>query len=223
MTDYGSLLTLRELRLQGPAAVLRQLGDQLEAELPSEAWNRDKEKEASWRESGFGDDGTFVFVRQESGVLPRASLFLHMEGDSAEITNIVPLDVSELRADQYNAIIEDFLTSGLGAVIDKLGLALQVTDGVQPITTWLSNEAAKKLWSFSRLANHSTGSAHPKDRERWLSFIIQAHQDNCELSASLLERWLIEVEQWYSDDARDLAIEYEFGRELLKQFSHRLA
>jgi hypothetical protein len=71
------------------------------------------------------------------------------------------------------------------------------------------------LRRFSILANHGTGSAHPLDRERWFAFLLHCHQDRCELDTDMLQRWLME-QGWTFERASDLAIEYEFGRGLLK-------
>jgi hypothetical protein len=59
------------------------------------------------------------------------------------------------------------------------------------------------------------GASHPYDRERWLRFLIRAHMDHVELDATTLSRWFIEEEHWDEDRAHDLAIQFDFARELL--------
>jgi hypothetical protein len=53
------------------------------------------------------------------------------------------------------------------------------------------------------------------DRERWFSFITAAYREQAALDPSSLESWLME-EGWQLERARELALEYEFGRALLK-------
>jgi len=79
----------------------------------------------------------------------------------------------------------------------------------------MSAETATCLRNFSHLANKGTGSAHPSDRQRWNAFVLSAHETGSNLDASMLARWLMEVEDWPSEVAEQLAVEYEYGRELL--------
>jgi hypothetical protein len=219
MTDFGSLLTFRDLDIEAPAPTLRQLGDQLETTLPATRWERDRKKEADMTAAISGADQAIVFIRKPDADLPGGSLSLVVTADEARVGNVVPLKLGQLTMAEYNAILEDFLTSGLQPLAAKLGLRLQTTAGIRPITDWLSEAAAEKLRRFSVAANQSTGSSHPSDYKRWLSFIIQAHRDGCALNAPLLRRWLQEVEHWPEDQAASLASEYDFGRDLLKQLS----
>jgi hypothetical protein len=71
---------------------------------------------------------------------------------------------------------------------------------------------------FSRLANKSTGAAHPMDKKRWYAFLIAAHRASKRLDSDQLARWLVEVEAWSAGRAQDLAIDYEFALGLLEQY-----
>jgi hypothetical protein len=75
--------------------------------------------------------------------------------------------------------------------------------------------AAEKFRYFSSCANKGTGASHPQDRERWNDLVLATHQERSTLDASTLRRWLVEVEEWPPEVADPLAIEYEYGRELL--------
>jgi len=60
------------------------------------------------------------------------------------------------------------------------------------------------------------------DAERWRAFLIAAHMERANLSAEDLSRWLREVEEWGQEEAEELAIEYEQGRDLLRAYDkHR--
>ena len=72
------------------------------------------------------------------------------------------------------------------------------------------------LKSFSNNANMST--LHPLDSERWRKFLLLAHKDKVDLDAQILTRWLVEEWRWPEDRAFDLAVEYEFARELLDDY-----
>jgi hypothetical protein len=97
----------------------------------------------------------------------------------------------------------------------RTGVAADATDTQADLEHWLSAAAAEKLRRFSSGANRGTGSSHPQDRERWNEFVLSAHQARSILDASTLRRWLVEVDQWPPEVADQLAVEYEYGRELL--------
>ena len=88
------------------------------------------------------------------------------------------------------------------------------------LTHWTSEEAAAALNRFSVTANKSTGSSHPSDRCRWFEFIFAAHRAQGRLDSDILARWLAEVEDWPSEVANDLVIQYEFGIALLTEYDH---
>jgi hypothetical protein len=48
MSDFGSLRNFRELKFTGASAALATLGDSLEAALPADRWERQKDKEKGW-------------------------------------------------------------------------------------------------------------------------------------------------------------------------------
>ena len=48
--------------------------------------------------------------------------------------------------------------------------------------------------------------------------LIAAHRTRASLDADRLARWLAEVEGWSDEAAHELAIDYEFGLGLLKQY-----
>jgi hypothetical protein len=59
------------------------------------------------------------------------------------------------------------------------------------------------------------------DRERWFDFLIALHRSGENPDVGLLERWLVEDEQWPDDIASELVSEYELARDLLSRFDPR--
>jgi hypothetical protein len=127
----------------------------------------------------------------------------------------VPCHQHQLSYQEYNAILEEFSERLLRPHSERVGLRVELTETQADLDDWLSAEAAERLRRFSACANKSTGASHASDRERWNDFVVAAHRDRSSLSASTLRRWLIEVEGWPPEVASQLAIEYNYGRELL--------
>lgn len=216
MIDRGSLKVFRELTITGSPDQLSMLGDAIQGHLPSQ-WQRSTEKENE-NANLFGSDSgpLFVFDRAATRELPAAGLAMLQEGDSISVINIVPLKLHSLSIDQYNAILQEFFEAAVLPAVTPRKLHATLTDEAFPITKWLSEPASEALQRFSSLANHSTGSSHPRDRERWFAFLVSAHRDRCTLDTDTLQRWLVEMGGWSADQASDLAIEYEFARDLLR-------
>ncbi len=170
----------------------------------------------------FGDKSLLVFERDSSGGLPASGVAMLIDGEKAEVVNIVPLEKSQLSAKEYNAVLVELTRTAIEPAAVGLGLKCELTDDLKPFTAWVSPEAGDALRRFSILANHGTGSSHPLDRERWFAFLLCCHRDRCELDTDMLQRWLMEQGDWSFERASDLAIEYEFGRGLLK-FAERNA
>jgi hypothetical protein len=70
----------------------------------------------------------------------------------------------------------------------------------RPRTTTLSSSSDQYGKMFRKIA---------------FNFVLAAHRERSSLHASTLRRWLIEIEGWAPDVAEQLAIDYEYGRELL--------
>lgn len=134
------------------------------------------------------------------------------------MSNIVPLQAGELGYGKYNAILRDFEKRIAAPAARKADFEVKTTAARQSIDDWVPSKVADALRRFSAWANKSTGSAHPADRKRWLEFLVEAHAANAELGSDDLVRWLAEVEGWDDDHAYELAIQYEFGLELLSEY-----
>ncbi len=218
--DLGSFLVFRELTVRGLYSALERLGGVIQKHLPGH-WRRDTIKEQE-NTRMFGDKSLLVFERDSSGGLPASGVAMLIDGEKAEVVNIVPLEKSQLSAKEYNAVLVELTRTAIEPAAVALGLKCELTDDLKPFTAWVSPEAGDALRRFSILANHGTGSSHPLDRERWFAFLLCCHRDRCELDTDMLQRWLMEQGDWSFERASDLAIEYEFGRGLLK-FAERNA
>jgi hypothetical protein len=193
------------------------------AEHLTVGWSRDLAREEEViRESAMK---FYCFACQQSPDRPAAKLFLtHAERRTTSwlyVSNIVPQEVRQLTFDQYNHILNEFDTRFAKPAADSIGVRVELSSPEQSIEDWLSPESAKLLTAFSHLANKSTGSTHPMDRERWYDFLIALHRSGENPNVGLLQRWLIEEEQWPDDIAFDLVCEYEFARGLLDRFEPR--
>jgi hypothetical protein len=205
----------RDLYLTGSPDQIRATVAEIERSL-SDRWRRDLESERRLKEGAINGRDAYCFARTARASEPAAALFLMEQDDgSLSVTNIIPREVGELSYDQYNAVIKEFHDRFAQPAAKKTGAVVALTADEKGIDSWLSTHAAKTLQSFSSLANKSTGSGHPLDRERWFAFLLAAHDERSELDCTTLRRWLVESERWSELAAMDLAVEYEFGRELL--------
>ena len=131
------------------------------------------------------------------------------------VSNIVPGEVSELTHDQYNTVLMDFHDNILRKLETDFPVTILATGDQRRIEDLMSSDTFKLFRSFSGLANKSTGSAHPMDRDRWYAFLIAVNRENSTLNTHDLMRWLTEVEKWPERTAHDLVIEFEFAKGLL--------
>jgi hypothetical protein len=186
-----------------------------------EGWFHDRETEnrlaalpTVGQSSCFGcfDDG----IRPDARCRPGATVILTAKGPGElYISNVIPHSRRQLDYDQYNRIVTEFYERFVLPAAATTGVVAELTDTQADLGRWLSDAAARKLRDFSSSANKGTGASLPQDRERWNNFVLAAHQDRSSLDASTLRRWLVEVEDWPPEVAEQLAIEYQYGRELL--------
>lgn len=186
-------------------------------------WRHDAEREGHIRNHASDDEDVIVLLREAFDDVDESGLVLWQEGKGYKVSNIVPRNVGELGITKYNAILQDFAAKVAEPAARVGGFDVELTSGHQSLEDWLDAEPATALRRFSRLANKSTGAAHPKDRERWYAFLIATHDASKRLDADQLVRWFVEVEDWSDDKAHELAIDYEFALGLLKQYDQSRA
>lgn len=193
----------------------------LATDKPPRNWTRDLGREKQLRSiSTDDDDRTFVFMRKAGSPRPSGALFVMLRSDRLEITNVVPLTYGSLTHDQYNSIVDEFAAHCRKLVLAAgLDITVSLSEDVVAMSALMSDNAWTLLQRFASLANPSSGSAHPMDFERWVAFIIRAHNDQAALDSETLARWLVEDRDWADDVAYSLGSEYSFGRRLLAAYS----
>ena len=177
---------------------------------------------APWRyseehQSVLGED-MMTFEREAGDHIHASALTLLERSDRFSVANIVPKEITELGINGYNDVLNDFVIRVVEPASNESIFSTCVGKREQCITDWTSREAALALSRFSGTANKSTGSSHPSDQQRWFEFLFAAHRANRELDTYTIGRWLVEIEQWPPEVARDLMLEYEFGTALLKEY-----
>ncbi|BDV42687.1 hypothetical protein GURASL_16100 [Geotalea uraniireducens] len=201
----------RDLYIRLNGARIKDLIEQFTAQC-GDHWHRalDREKDA-----GSMGEKAFSFEHTAGDGLERAGLSLFQkEGDTWYVPNIIPLDSSQLSHDQYNKILENFLDTIVRPSIAGLPVTAELSGDVVFLKDVVGEDVAVLLHNFSVLANKSTGSAHPCDRNRWFDFLIAVQRKHISLDTDLLIHSLME-DGWSEDRAHDLAIEYEFAIGLL--------
>ena len=213
----GTIPVFQELMLRNGSHDPGTLREALIANA-NHPWRYAPYREEGELPTGAKDDEFLAFHRLADDRLPAVGLIFWREDDGYRVSNIVPLETHQLAHAQYNDALQDFRARIVEPTANALGLTIEATAGEQSPEDWMSPDSVGRLERFSRNANKSTGSSHPFDRERWYAFIIGLHFERCEVDTEKLARWLGDVEHWSDEAALDLVIEYEFGRDLLKQY-----
>lgn len=197
----------KELQLRGSERDIDAVARLAQAQLP-QTWER-----VERADGGLADD-YIIFHFGGSPQVPAATLFLHNMGGAARVVNIIPDSADALTIDQYNRILEDFAN-----VVRPIAVArgINVTESSDEVDTshWLSERGAQLLNAFSRGANKSTGSSHPLDFQRWADFILEVFTSGQRIPVDLLARYLVEIQTWPDDQARELVLQYEFSLGIL--------
>lgn len=138
-------------------------------------WHHDQEREEDIRGHASDGEDVIVLVRDGFDDVDESGMVLWQEGEGYRVSNIVPRNVGELGITKYNAILPDFVARIAVPAASTSGFGIELTAPHQSLDDWLDAEPAAALRRFSRLANKSTGAAHPMDRERWYGFLIATH------------------------------------------------
>lgn len=217
MTDKN-IEVFQNLHLKGHTAA-SSVRESILAQV-QEPWHHDLEREEDLRDHAIDDEDVIVLVRDSFDDVDESGLVLWQEGEGYKVSNIVPRNVGELGITKYNAILRDFAARLAEPASRAGGFEVELSSPYQSLDDWLEAEPAAALRRFSRLANKSTGAAHPMDRDRWYTFLIATHHASNRLDTDQLVRWLVEVEHWTEEKAHELAIDYEFALGLLEQYDH---
>lgn len=147
---------------------------------------------------------------------PQATLTLWQQGNGYAVTNIVPLEKSQLNVEEYNLLLQDFVDSLVKPA--QAQIKIEITEPVRQLDSWISKNAADALRRFSTAANKSTTNSHPSDAKRWETFVVAVYLGKARLSTDTLTQWLVEIDGWDEQSAQDLAIDYEKGLSLLETY-----
>jgi len=209
MKTYGKL----SIDMRGRSL---EFGDLAEA-VATGGWTRDHSKEGVLRSGG---GVWFVFALRGHQTLPHAFLSITQELGKATgiffVPNVISPDRGQLSYDEYNQILESFVTSVLAPLKDQKAIDYDLNVMDIDFATLLPPPVYDRLCRFARTAKFM-GITHPADRERWMDFLVMSDKENAELHSDTLARWLVEVEGWEKEQASRLAEEYGFGRELLQR------
>ncbi|TXT25787.1 MAG: hypothetical protein FD131_4465 [Rhodocyclaceae bacterium] len=215
MTD-NSIEVFQNLHLKGRSSASSiRTGILAQVQAP---WHHDQEREEDIKGHASDGEDVIVLVRDGFDDVDESGMVLWQEGEGYRVSNIVPRNVGELGITKYNTILRDFVARIAEPAASTSGFNIELTSPHQSLDDWLDAEPAAALRRFSRLANKSTGAAHPMDRERWYAFLIATHHTSKRLDTDQLVRWFVEVEYWSEDTAHELAIDYEFALGLLEQY-----
>jgi hypothetical protein len=213
----------RDLYLRGESEQLAALMDEVGKNLPP-GWVRDRAIEGQLRALAETTKPTYSFVHKRDNRFPAASIYLREEEPGLLVSaNIVPRDKHRLSYGEYNAILEEFCERIVRPYAERRGVHVELTTDQADLNNWLSDKAAEKLRVFSTMAIKDIGCLHPLDHDRWIDFIVAAHDDRSRLDAPTLRRWLTELEGWRPQIADQLVSEYVFGGELLAFSQNRRA
>lgn len=135
------------------------------------------------------------------------------------VMNIVPNQTAKLSKKEYNDLLMEFYTKGLQPIIQKYdGTVVTLTEDTASIHDYMDEKSLQKFIDFSRTADKYIAFGHPRDRDLWNEFIIEAYKNSPKLNARIIERILIEEEDWPQDVAEEVASEFENYKLFLNQY-----
>jgi hypothetical protein len=181
-------------------------------------WRHEVTRENQVRMGAINEEDVIAVLRLPFDDIDESGLVLWEEPQGYMVSNIVPRNVGELGIHKYNTILRDFVAKVAEPAAQGGAFTVEVTPPYQALEDWMDGKAARSLRLFSGAANKSTGASHPADEGRWQQFLIDAHEAAKHASPEQLARWLIEVERWPDDIARELASSYEFALGLLARY-----
>lgn len=176
------------------------------ARLP-EGWMRDQKREVDLTLNLGGQ--LYCFELKQS-LFGSARLWAAPNEKGLAVTNIVPIDKSELTADEYNEILRLFVEHGV-----KGQFQYSLTKAEIGVSDVLSDASAVKLKVFSSAANKSSGHSHPLDAKRWLAFIYSTVKNNESPDSNILVT-LLKEDGWDEESAEELAADFSYGARAMR-------
>lgn len=178
----------------------------------NDTWERQPDKE----NRVLGIEKTYSFSRLDDHAYPSAGLSIFPKKNGIwYVPNVVPIKYGNLSHDEYNGILSEFYNLFILPIATQDDIIVEITSGEISDCDILGEHAASLLKSFSLLANKSTGSSHPDDKDRWLSFVKASCLSGSNVDTDHLHRLLIE-QGWSDEAANKLAIQYDFAKDLIE-------
>jgi hypothetical protein len=209
----------QDLTIRGSKQSLHEFISALDLHLIA-GWTRRQEREAEVNMYATGK--MYCFACTARAGRPESELWIATNRDgNLYVSNIVAKEHSSLSHDQYNSILADFDKKCIqpAAAVSSVDVELGQTD--VRLDEYFSAGTIDLLRSFSANANKS--ALHPYDRSRWNRFLVAAHREGGARAFPMLERWLIEEENWPGDQAAKLAAAYEDADALLDVYESQPA
>lgn len=161
---------------------------------------------------------TFLSKEIENAI---AYIWLVISDDLLYVSNITPNKSGQLTYNQYNSIANKFYEEVIKAQ-DVKNITPYLSKDYMTIEDLAGLETSGKLKNWINSANPATLNTNPHDFKRWCDFIFTAHLNKSKLTASQLERYLIEDEQFYDEEiVSKIVLEYEYSLDLLNEYDNR--
>lgn len=212
----------KDLSILGDPNSVKTFFEQIYNKLPRD-WEKSKQADKL---------KDYLSITYSGRLLPKAMVSLNyshqQEKECLEIGNIVPVDKSQLTMDEYNKILDLFLSEVVIPYCEKdkhLKYDVSKTDIFDPLV-YISNLSLNKLITFCKEANKKTGSVHPSDKKLWFDFICQTVKDDRIFPSDLLKPFLMDTDYWEKKEtksweekiAEELTSQYEICVDILKYF-----
>lgn len=139
------------------------------------------------------------------------SVFVWMviSGGELKIVNIVTAGITSLTHDDYNRILNLFYRQCVDHVVRNKEVTVIITASVSEIKKLAGDYTYEALLNWAQNYDPVTSSSDSNDFTRWADFVCTAFDEGSQLSAGLLQRWLIEERRWRDDKmTKQVAINY---------------
>lgn len=213
------MVVLQQLTLTGTDAELIALLDRIEERL-DDGWTRNRREEQITIPL-YPDGLRACFSCAQNETRPAAELWLWSRGEhSMSVTSVIPTDLPELSATQFNRILREFHGRFAAPAAAGTNVRVVLTEPGDNLPSLLSSRARQKLDQVAAV-KPGTLMTRLNLEHRWQEFVIAAHQADNDLDADVLALWLVK-RGWPGDVAEMLASQFDQQRALLKEYDKQL-
>ena len=179
-----------------------------------------KQASAEYAKNVFLDKGEAACFKTGRKSLFESTVWVVLTGNSFVVTNITSTINTNLGITNYNSILNTFFFDFVSKFIDGTFEVFK-TGEVVSLEEIISADAFQVLKQWEATCDKLSPYSHFVDRARWFDFIVLTHDNGDELAPNDLSTWLIEDCNWSTPalikSAEDIALSFEFGRDLLNQ------